>query len=263
MPQTEPLDIHAYLDGELGPEEAAEIEALLDADPAEQARLDSYARQKEQLGAALGLAVAAGPASMRTARLQKKLAAALHRRSTPRRIFGTGPWICSGAQAAAACALVAFGWWGHASWSPPLPAVPEYVSEAVGAHMVFAEDHVRPAEFTGDAVNGAAEWFSTKIGVPVNPPDLAGYDITLVGARLLGTKEGPLAQFIYEDGDGLRYSLTLARHPVDRPVSPLQVVDYPDRSVGYWSTPEIDFALIGQRDSRSIQALATNLAKDI
>ena len=132
-----------------------------------------------------------------------------------------------------------------------------------GTARVFANDMGRPAEYAGSDVESAAEWFSAKIGAPVSAPDLGGYGMSVVGARLLGTKEGPLAQFVYEDAGGERYSLTLAKHPDDRPVTPLRVVDYPDRAVGYWSTPDIDFAFIGKTDGGSIETLAADLANRI
>ena len=164
MSHTETIDVNAYLDGELGPDEAAEFEAHLDSDPEVRARLDAFAHQKDHLGEALTELASSGPRNLKTARLEKRLAAALHRRVAPRRSFIAGPWMHGGAQIAAACALVAFGWWGHASWSPQSSGVPDYVSEAVGAHRVFAEDMVQPVEFTGAAIEGATEWFSTKIG---------------------------------------------------------------------------------------------------
>ena len=250
MTHTETIDENAYLDGELGPDEAAEIEARLDRDPEARARLEALSCQKALLREALSELTAGAPRNLKTARLEKRLAAALHRRIAPRRaLFNAGPWIRSGAQIAAGCAFVAIGWWGHASWSPQSSGIPNYVSEAVGAHRVFAEDMVQPVEFAGDAVQGATEWFSTKIGAPVNAPDLSDFGMTLVGARLLGTREGPMAQFIYEDSGGERYSLTLARHPDDRPLAPLQRVDYPERAASYWSTPNIDFTLVGKGGS--------------
>jgi anti-sigma factor RsiW len=267
MTSAEQIDLNAYLDGELGPDEAAEIEARLAEDPEAQARLDAYGQQKHQIAEALTGIASAGPAPLRTARLEKRLAARLHSRAAPRRVFAAGPWLQGMTQIAAAVALVAFGWWGHASWTPTListpSGVPEYVSEALGAHTVFAEDIMRPAEFTGGDVDGAVEWFSAKMGVPVNVPDLGSYGMFVVGARLLGTKEGPLAQFIYEDGAGERYSLTLSKHPDNWPVTPLQVVDYPDRAVGYWSTSHIDFVLIGKADGGAIPSLSANLSQKI
>ncbi len=263
MTSAEQIDFNAYLDGELGPEEAAEIEARLAEDPEAQARLEACGRHKDMIADALTAIALTGPVPLKTARLEKRLAAKLHMRAAPTRTFAAGPWLQGVTQIAAAAALVAFGWWGHASWTPTPSGVPEYVSEALGAHTVFANDIVRPAEFTGGDVDSAAEWFSAKMGVPVLAPDLSDYGISVVGARLLGTKEGPLAQFIYEDGDGARYSLTLAKHPDNQPIAPLQVVDYPNRAVGYWRTQDIDFALVGKSNDGSIQSLAANLAKDI
>ena len=263
MTSAEQIDINAYLDGELGPDEAAEIESRLADSPEAQERLAAYARQKDQIGEALAGIAATGPVPLKTARLAKRLTARLHRKLAPRRAMPAGPWMHGATRVAAAAMLVAFGWWGHASWTTAPSGVPEYVSEAVGAHTVFANDMVRPAEYTGGDVESAAEWFSAKIGVPVNAPDLGSHGMSVIGARLLGTKEGPLAQFIYEDADGERYSLTLAKHPENRPIAPLQVVDYPDRAVGYWSTPNIDFALIGKTDGGSMQTLAADLAKQI
>ncbi|MBV7392692.1 anti-sigma factor family protein [Mameliella sediminis] len=261
MTPSDTIDIHSYLDGELGPEEAAAIEDRLENDPEARARLEAMARQKELVGAALTGVAGTQAENLRTARLERRLAAALHRRIAPRRApMFVETWGRKAVQIAAACALVSFGWWGHALWSPGAQGIPEYVSEAVGAHRVFAEDSLRPAEFIGNDVDTAAAWFSNKMGVPVDVPDLVAFNLNLVGARLLGTKEGPLAQFIYEDAGGNRYSLTLARHPVERPLEPLQVVDYPDRSVGYWSTTNIDFALVGNRDAPVVKDLAMTLA---
>lgn len=257
---TDRIDIDAYLDGELGPDEAAEIEARLEADPAARARFDADMRQREQVREALDMVAGAMPRSLQTARLERRLAAALARRIAPRPALRAGAWMRGAGQVAAACVLVAAGWWGNATLQPGAIGVPDYVSEAVGAHSVFAEDALRPAEFTGEAVSGAAEWFSAKVGVPVNVPDLADYGMAMVGARLLGTKEGALAQFIFEDRTGERYSLTLARHPDDSPIAPLHVVDYPDRTVGYWSTANLDFALVGRKDTVAVRALAADLS---
>lgn len=262
MTQIGTMDVNGYLDGELGPDEAAEIEEKLDRDPEARARLDAFARQKSKVGAALAALDPAAP-NLRTARLERRLAHVMAREMSPRKPAAFGTLIRGGSQIAAVCALVSVGWWGHALMAPTGGGVPEYVSEAVGAHQVFADDALYPAEFTGSAVGSAAEWFSHKIGVPVSAPDLSARDMSLVGARLLGTKEGPLAQFIYEDGNGKRMSLTLARHPQDRPVQALKVVDYPNRAVGYWSNANIDFAIVGEGGSDAVQSLAQDVAKNI
>ncbi|PRY22106.1 anti-sigma factor RsiW [Aliiruegeria haliotis] len=254
--------LNAYIDGEIGPEEAAEFEARMTDDPEVRAAFEAMSRQNLQLGEALE-ALDTGPAHMQTERLKRKLADRLVRRVAPRRATPAIGWLRPGAQVAAACALFAFGWWGHATVTTTTSGVPEYVSEAVGAHQVFAGDPDYPVEFAGAAVDGVEDWFSGKIGVPISAPDLGGYGVELVGARLLGTKEGPLAQYIYEDGEGARYSLTLAQHPKKEPIGPVKVVDYPSRSVGYWRTADVDFALVGEGDTAEVQKIAMDLSSRI
>ncbi len=252
------MGVNAYLDGELGPEEAAEIEAQLDADTEARAQFEAFSLHKAQLGEAVD-ALDAKPQNLKTARLERRLASAIHRRSAPRRIIAFSAWSRMGSQIAAACALVAFGWWGHATWSQKQSDVPEYVAEAVGGHLVFAEDMLHPVEFSGDEIGGAIEWLSEKIGVPISAPDFSVHGMTLIGSRLLGTKEGPLGQFIYEDTNGERYSLTLSRHLAAQPILPFQLAEHPNRNVGYWSTSDIDFALVGGHDATLIQTLAQDL----
>ncbi len=262
------MDLSAYMDGEIGPDEAAEIEMWLEQEPKAQAQLDAMTRHKDALSEALE-ALDPETINLKTVALERKLARAIHRQMPqPRRTLGFGAGRFA-MQAVAACVLVAFGWWGHASMAPSssqvqaLALVPEYVSEAVGAHDVFGEDLVRPVEFSGNAVDSASEWFSSKLGIKVVAPDLAGRGLNLVGARLLGTKEGPLLQFIYEGPTGERLSLILAKHPKDRPVYALQMVDYPDQAVGYWSTRDLDYALVAKARSAEIASIAEEMAKDI
>ncbi|MEH6647234.1 anti-sigma factor family protein [Sulfitobacter sp.] len=258
MTENVDMGVNAYLDGELGPEEAAEIETQLDVDPEARAQFDAFLLQKAQISEAAD-ALDAKPWNLETARLERRLATAIHMRSTPRKVIAFGAWSRMGSQLAATCAFVAFGWWGHATWSVQASGVPEYVAEAVGAHLVFAEDMLHPVEFSGGAINGATKWFSEKVGVSINAPDLSGQGMFLIGSRLLGTKEGPLAQFIYEDINGGRVSLTLRRHLVNQPILPFQVTKYPNRTVGFWSTPDVDYALVGNDNVTLIHTLAQSM----
>jgi anti-sigma factor RsiW len=258
MTENVDMGVNAYLDGELGPEEAAKIEAQLDVDPEARAQFDAFFLQKAQLGEAAD-ALDAKSWNLETARLERRLATAIERRSTSRKVFALGAWSRMGSQLAATCAFMAFGWWGHATWSSQAPSVPEYVAEAMGAHLIFADDILHPVEFSGEDISGATTWFSEKVGVSIDAPDLSEQGMILVGTRLLGTREGPLAQFIYEYNNGGRFSLTLHRHLANQPILPFEVVEYPNRTVGYWSTSDIDYAMIGAGDSTMIQTLAQRL----
>jgi anti-sigma factor RsiW len=253
-------DLHAYLDGELGPDEAAAVEARLTADPEELERFEAYSRHKQLIAEAAD-AFAADPASrktadLRTASLERELAAALARQARPVRRPGWG-WPL---QTAAAACLVAAGWFGHAEFGGGGALLPPYVSEAVGAHRAFADDTLRPVEFSSADAGEALAWISTKMGYPVRVPSLEPLGVDFVGVRLHGTREGPIAQFIYEDDSGNRMSLMLARHPEGAPAIDFSVASYEEGGrVGYWSDPRFDYALIAKTSDVQIRAMAAEL----
>lgn len=250
--------VNAYLDGELGPDEAAEVEALLDKDPAAKAAYDFFSQQKTQLSQFIE-ALNVSSHSLRTAHLERQFAVQIQKRSTPYKAYNYNSWIRATYQLTAACAFAAFGWLGHSTWSSQQSRMPDFVSEAIGAHMVFANDMDHPVEFTGDAINDATEWFTRKIGVPIEAPDLTAEGMDLVGSRLLGTHEGALAQFIYEHRNGLRYSLTLSRHLSEEPALALAVGDYGGGKVAYWTASDIDYALVGEDPTSFLETLVHRL----
>ncbi|SLN10148.1 hypothetical protein ROJ8625_00183 [Roseivivax jejudonensis] len=80
MTLTHLCEIDFYIDGELGPEEACELEARLERDDRMRAVFDAIWRQKETLSRAMDAIDVASAASRQTARLQATLVQALSRR---------------------------------------------------------------------------------------------------------------------------------------------------------------------------------------
>jgi len=262
----EPDDIthrlNAYLDGELGPDAAAAVEAQLCEDPEAAARFDDFARHKALLAEAaaeLEPAAAAGAGTAKTAALEAEL---VHKLSTAPAASGRprpralAPWPVN---LAAAAALMATGWFGHATMGGPDARVPDYVSEAIGAHRVFGEDFIRPAEFDARSTEDVFAWLSTKLGHAVRIPRLEGMGMELVGTRIHGTKEGPIVQVIYENQAGERLSLTMARHPEAAPAIVFERADVADTRVGYWSQGPLDYAVVTDEPQAEIRAIASEL----
>ena len=238
--------LSAYLDGQLGPDEAAEVEALLDDDPEKREAFEEMARHKALIAEAAE-ALDGGPANLRTAQLERELTRALERRASPPARFAPPRWV---AQVAAAAALVSFGWLSHDYTSlRAAENVPSYVSDAVGAHRVFAESGPYPLEFDATSASLAANWFAENTGHAFGVPGLQSLGLDLVGARLLGSDAGPLAHFLYEDQEGGRVSLVVADHPEHLPLQPLEVVSYPNREVAYWRNSDLDYAIVSQSAS--------------
>lgn len=249
-------DIHAYLDGELGPDEAAAIEEYLEANPEEMARFDSYARHKDLLREAAETSSAS--IDIRTVKLSRDLAATLEKRTA--RPAPWQNWKGPSARIAAAAALVTCGWLGHAQFSgqPLLPqsAVPHYVVEALGAHSVFADDYIKPAEFGPDLSPETVSWISTKLGRSVSVPSLEPVGFDLVGARMMGTAAGPIAYFLYENETGERVSLTMSKHADGTPEMDFASYSDADRQIGYWSAGPLDYALVAPHGEQIHQIAA-------
>ncbi|MEM6694758.1 MAG: hypothetical protein AAF626_08865 [Pseudomonadota bacterium] len=266
-------ELHAYLDGELDPTEAADLEERIDAMPVAQELLAQLAAQKDLVADALE-ALDPTVDNLQTIALEKKLARTLAAKAAHTPVHSPYAAWRAPLQAAAVVAIATVGWWAYTT-SPPDPfgtttpalntaslgdTVPEFVSEAVGAHRVFAEDSEHAVEFAAASVDDAAGWFSEKLGARVTAPNYDNLGMELVGARLLGTKEGPMAQYLYEDAEGNRLSLTVAKHPVDRPEHDLQTVNYPDRTAGYWTKGDLDYAFVSTAGSDDVQSMIAEVA---
>lgn len=251
-------DIQAVVDGRLDPERHAEIAAHIAEDPELLARVEDMIADTSLLREAAEDLVAqsdAGTEDLRTARLRQTLAERLATRPHAR-------MLAYGRNAAAAAILVAAGWFGHLGYDQWAEPYPTYVADAAGAHAVFGEDRLYPAEFRGEGLTVASAWFAEKLGRGVSPPPLEVLGLELVGARMLGGKEGPLAQYIYEDEGGNRLSLVVkaADAPETRP--PIYR-DLPDGRASYWSEGGLEYAVISRFSDLGAHLSATEVSRAV
>lgn len=250
-------DLHAYIDGQIGPDAAADIDARLAADPELRRTVDAMIADRDAIRAVADR-LDAGPTSLRTAALERQLGRRLARRRW--QVALTGP---ASRQIAAGVALFAMGWGAHMTLGPAGQAYPSYVAEGLGAHTVFAQDAVYPVEFTPEATAAALDWMSEKLKRKIASPELDALGLTLVGTRLSGTREGPLAQFIYEDRTGNRLSLVVMPHPEGAPEADLRVARQDSNSVGYWSDAALDFAVIADTSNLQIETVAAEVTRNV
>lgn len=244
-------ELHGLVDGQLGPAEAAAAEERLERDPELRARVEAWARHRDLIREAAD-AMEPGTVNLKTSVLERELARQLSRRSWQSRLTGVGM-----RRVAAGIALFVAGWGAHGltgSGGVSLP-YPGYVAEGIGAHQVFAYDAMRPVEFTPEASEVALDWISAKLQRKVSDPTLDALGLTLVGSRLQGTREGPLAQFIYEDAAGNRFSLIMAPHPEGTPAEALKYASAGDERVGYWSDAAFDYAITARASDAEIEAM--------
>ncbi|WP_207481314.1 anti-sigma factor family protein [Arenibaculum pallidiluteum] len=244
-------ELQAYVDGRLSPKEAARVEALLAVDDDARAEVSGQMADRTLLREAAS-AMDPGPAPAETDALVTELARRLVHRRAARR-----PAVL--ARAAAVLLVMGAGWMAHLAYEQASDPLPSFVTEAAGAHEVFAELKDHAVEMEGGRRAEMAAWFSDRLGEPVPVPTLDAIGIDLVGGRLLGTREGPLAHLVYEDRTGHRMTLSIWPHSYEGNTAPV-VVEHHGVKLGYWSDQSLSYVLAARTTDLQIQSIAAEIA---
>jgi anti-sigma factor RsiW len=206
MAETRPIgedDLHGYIDGQLEPGRAEQVEAYLAAQPGVAARVEAMARDRAALRDALKPAAELPvPPELRVTALRARLRLVL---SLPR------------ATAAAAALLIvggASGWFLHGGAIDQDVARAETpMRDAVAAFRVFASDSSLPTSLTPETVTVAARAIAAQLGQAVPVPDLQAQGLSLVGGQVLATEMGPALLLIYQDPRASRLTMYVRPRP--------------------------------------------------
>ncbi len=242
-------ELHAYVDGQLDPEDEARVEIHLAANLEERRRVESYRRHKALLRHAL--VEGAGPSAAGLPprdRFRRRLGSSLRR--MPRLPF---------ARIAAGLAIFCIGAASHVGWEAWREwRVPAGLETAMEAHRVFSTDAERPVELLASRRAEMARWFGQHLGTEVEIPDLGSLALRLVGGRLLASAEGPMAQLLYEDRRGNRVTLYLTAEETDVG-SEVEVVKVAGFSAGFWQDGELTYTIVADMEAEALLALAAEM----
>ncbi len=239
-------ELHAFVDGELAPQERAELELMIAAAP-----VDAEAAQelhglneaiKQRYASALGEPV--------PRRLQKALAQ-FEGRSAPIRRRLTR-WV---AAAALLLAAGAAGYLAHDQLAEPRGPETAFVTTALGAHTVFVPEVRHPVEVKADEAH-LVRWLTKRVGADVRAPALGGLGWQLMGGRLLPDRDGlPAAQFMYEDTTGRRLTLYMRKETGLNNTS-FRFHERDGLGSFYWIDRPLAYALTGRLSREELIVLA-------
>ena len=227
--------LHALADGVLPEEQRAAADAHLRAHPQDAARVDAWREQNRQLRALFDpvLDEAAPPHLMQAA-------------SPP---AANGAWQRHAMQAAAAIVLViaggAGGWLLRGGDSVTASASPISLARSAAiAHAVYTPEVRHPVEVGVEQEAHLVQWLSKRLGSKLQPPVLSPLGYHLIGGRLLpGDGDGPVAQFMYEEGTGKRLTLYVARERAGKQETAFRYTQEKDLGVFYWIDGQMGYAL--------------------
>lgn len=148
--------------------------------------------------------------------------------------------------------------------SPALAAggVP-FAVRAARAHAVYAPEVRHPVEVDASQQDHLVKWLSKRVGVTLKIPVLAAEGFELLGGRLLPGPEGPVAQFMYQDGGGKRLTLYVSKPNRTESLSAFRFVREGPVSVFYWIDRECGYALSGELDRGTLTRVATSVYRQL
>ena len=271
--------LHAYVDGELTPDEVADFERLLAQDPDAMAEVAALRAQNNAMHARYDALLTATPQPGTT---------------RPRRGGWSPSWNASRVPvgwALAATVLLAAGIGLGAGWvvrgqadrqvatSAPIPTATEgrlqaFVQAATVSHAVFVPEVRHPVEVAAADEAHLVAWLSKRLGAPLIVPHLgdAGWD--LLGGRLLPEQSGPVAQFMYQDHGGRRMTLAVSKsvaaptvEPATRdaalPPAAFRIAEENGSTVFYWLDADYAYALTGKLTRTEMTALASRVYRQL
>ena len=243
-PVTE-AELNAYVDGALTPVRAAEVEAYLAERPDEAARVVSYREQAQALRREFAQVLDEPvPERLRPPARTRPL----------RRYAAIAAWIALGG---------AIGWQLHAYTAVRQAETAAWARRAAMAHVVYSPEVRHPVEVGADQEAHLVRWLSKRLGTPLKVPHLGGLGYTLVGGRLLPGDRGPVAQFMYQDGKGVRLTLYVRANPDATRETAFRFSQEQGVSVFYWLDKQLGYALSGEIDKNDLLRVADAVYKQL
>ena len=228
MTQVMENELHAYVDGRSAESGRAQIEAYLAAHPEEVERVRAWREQNAALRSRFDPV------------LEEPVPAALLR------IPGRPLWQRSALAASLLAIGIAIGWIVRGTFVPVAQPAPSLARQAAIAHAVYSPEVRHPVEVPGDQEDHLVNWLSKRVGTKLKCPKLnpLGYD--LVGGRLLSGPQGPVAQFMFQDGRGQRLTLYVSRTRGEPRDTAFRFSQEDRVSVFYWVDGNFGYALSGE-----------------
>ena len=242
-------DLHAYADGQLSPERAAQVGDALEREPALAARLTDIRQQSAMLRAALD-------PWLDDALPRELVDAAKPPRSwRARRVRRAWPVIVLAA-AASLFIGIGLGWQFRNEMLEQAGTPVTFPRQAAFTHALYASDANRPVEIWANEEERMVRWLSKRLSFPLRAPNLNEVGFALVGGRLVAGNEKPGAMFMYENADKQRISLFVRKDDERTRETAFRYAYEDGVGVFYWIDDACGYALSGKLERAQLLSIA-------
>ncbi|MGE5615930.1 MAG: anti-sigma factor family protein, partial [Bacillota bacterium] len=146
---------------------------------------------------------------------------------------------------------------GHEVQAQRLPV------RAAQAHVVFASEVRHPVEVGAAEQQHLVQWLSKRLGTPLRVPVLATEGYELLGGRLLSGPDGPVAQFMYQDGGGKRLTLYVTGKTQKESTTAFRFAQEGPVSVFYWIDADCCYAITAELGKGDLARIATTVYQQL
>ncbi|OWZ94352.1 hypothetical protein B9J07_07775 [Sinorhizobium sp. LM21] len=251
-------DLHAYVDGALGPRERLRIEQWLEQNPTQAEEVRQWRAQAVELRA-LFAGYARSDADDRALLLSNGS-------ERPQPDPGKDTRSFASIARAVAAGLVLFaaggltGLYAPSLLSPeqsprPTQTADSLPRQAQSAFLVYASEVRHAVEVGADDQTHLATWLGKRLDHPLSIPDLSSLGFSLVGGRLLPVNGKAGAMFMYEDGTGRRLTVLLGRNDDNRETS-FRIDENDGVETFYWIDGPLGYAVTGEVPRDLLQQVA-------
>jgi anti-sigma factor RsiW len=230
------LLVHAYLDGELDPAHALEVEGQLNADPALAAERDRIEALRQAIKERL-------PREALPPGLQRRIEAQLQAFEPPRHwwnfeIFPAQPsW-----RALAASIVLAMILASGATWFVFRPGPAQATAEMVVASHVRALMAPQPIDVSSSDRHTVKPWFNGRITQSPRVVDLSSDGFTLLGGRIDVIGRTPVPTLVYRIR---QHFISLTAVPggeaaaAPRAIAGYNIVSWAENGIVYWAVSDV------------------------
>jgi len=243
-------DLQAHVDQALDPVRRAEVDDYLARHPEVAVRVAAYARQRDQLRAALA------PIAEEPVPPELGLAQLLDARRAPRRWI---PWQLAAA-AAILLGLGGFGGWWLRGAPAPASGIAALAQEATDSYRVYAPDHARPVELRAIDQRELVTWVSDRLQQPVSVPDLTASGYRFMGGRVVATGHGPAGLLMYDDDRGTRLVVLIRPMAIERDTPMAEHTSGPVRGFS-WAQRGVGYSVVATASAAALHPLADEVRR--
>jgi anti-sigma factor RsiW len=228
------LELHAYVDGQLGVEGRRRVEAYVEQHPEALEQIKDYQILKQQIQSLFN-PVADEPVPDRFLRPRARVGLWRHLKT----LVAAGLILATGISIGLYLGTdLEFA--EHAG----LDDIDHIVNETVMAYAVYTPEVQHPVEVGADQKDHLVEWLSKRMGTHMRVPKLNQLGMQLIGGRLLATEYGPGALLMYESNAGRRIVLYACES--DEKATAFHFAEQQDVLVYYWIDGKLSYAVAGR-----------------